>query len=230
MVLVSAVMSLVMLREVNRRQRQFNADVAHELRTPLTALRGTIEAMLDGVWLPTTERLRSCTEEIGRLTKLVEDLSLLTDIEWEYVTLRKTDFDLADLLRATSEPFRAAARQKGLALVLDTQSQVVRGDYDRLGQVFANLLSNAIKYTDTGTVTVGNTGREVTVGDTGMGIPAEALPQVFDRFFRTDASRARRTGGAGIGLAIAAALVKAHGGSISAESEVEKGSVFRVRL
>ncbi|MDR3284018.1 MAG: cell wall metabolism sensor histidine kinase WalK [Treponema sp.] len=229
-VLISAALSLVMLREVNRRQRQFNTDVAHELRTPLTSLRGTLEALLDGVWEPTPERLASCHEEIGRLTKLVEDLSLLTNIEWEYIKLNKTDFDLADLLKETASRFQAAALQKGLALELDVQSQAIRADYDRLGQVFSNILSNAIKYTDAGSVTIRNAGKEVFVADTGMGIPPDALPHIFERFYRSDGSRARSTGGSGIGLTIAAALVKAHGGAIHAESETGKGSVFRVRF
>jgi signal transduction histidine kinase len=229
-VIISAVLSMVMLKEENRRQRQFNTDVAHELRTPLTSLRGTLEAMLDGVWEATPERIASCNDEVGRMSTLVEDLSLLTNIEWEAVALHKTSFDLAGLLKATAARFQAAAGQKGLSLNLELETQPLYGDYDRLGQVFGNILSNAIKYTDSGAVTIRNTGREVTIADTGIGINAACLPHIFERFYRTDASRARSTGGSGIGLTIAAALVKAQGGAISAESTPGQGSVFRVKV
>jgi signal transduction histidine kinase len=229
-IVISVLLASLVLEEADKRLRQLSADVAHELRTPLTSLRGTLEALLDGVWEPTPERLASCNEEAGRLTKLVEDLSLLTDIEWEYIKLYKTDFDLADLLKDTAARFQAAALQKGLALELETRPQTIHADYDRLGQVFVNILSNAIKYTDSGGIMVSNNGKEVSIADTGIGIPAAALPRVFERFYRSDTSRARATGGSGIGLTIAAALVKAHGGALSAESVAGKGSVFRVRL
>jgi signal transduction histidine kinase len=229
-VLISAALSLVMLKEVNRRQRQFNTDVAHELRTPLTSLRGTLEALQDGVWQPTPDRLASCGEEVTRLTALVEVLSLLTNIEWEYVKLNKTSFDLAELLKAVCKQFSAAAAQKGISLKLELQTQTVYSDYDRLRQVFVNILSNAIKYTDVGGVIVSNNGKDISIADTGIGIAAEALPHIFERFYRTDVSRARATGGSGIGLTIASALIKAHGGTIVAESEPGKGSVFRVKV
>ncbi|MDR1899028.1 MAG: HAMP domain-containing histidine kinase [Treponema sp.] len=222
------------LAEGERRQKQLSSDVAHELRTPLTCLQGNIEAMIDGVWEPTEERLESCHEEIIRLARLVEDLGLLTSLEWEKITLEKTNFDLAKLLRAAADQFLPAAREKGIGMRLDLAPCPVTADYDRMKQVFINLLSNALKYTDTGTITLraapSEGGCEVTVSDTGIGIGAEELPHIFDRFYRSDKSRNRGTGGAGIGLAIAAAIMKTHGGTISAESEAGRGSVFRVTL
>jgi signal transduction histidine kinase len=226
------------LEEGEERQRRLTADVAHELRTPLTCLQAAVEAMIDGVWEPTAERLAGCHEEILRLTSLVEDIRLLTSLEWENLALDKSDFDLEKMLRQTAEQFLPAAGEKGIAITLDLEGGVIRADYGRLKQVFINLLSNAVKYTDRGSVTVASRRRdlgggreprwELTVADTGIGIPPEDLPHVFERFYRSDKSRNRHTGGSGIGLAIAAAIIKAHGGEISAESADCGGSLFRV--
>jgi signal transduction histidine kinase len=179
--------------------------------------------------------------------------------------LHKTEFDLAKLLRITAEQFRAAADEKGIEIKLNLMESPITADYDRLKQVFINLLSNAVKYTDRGciSITIGEaacpgrpggrdldlTGRAgpkippagcwaVTIADTGMGIPESDLPHIFERFYRSDKSRSRSTGGAGIGLTIAAAIVQAHGGTITAESGADgtagtnpsTGTTFRVIL
>jgi signal transduction histidine kinase len=241
------------LEEGERRQKQLSADIAHELRTPLTCLQGNIEAMIDGVWEPDRERLESCHEEVLRLTRLVEDLNTLKGLEWETVTLNRTGFDLAALLRLVIEQFGPAAREKGITMTLKfpapeagagEPSFRVNADYDRLKQVFINLLSNAVKYTDSGSITVsiersergkrteggkGGISWDVVVADTGIGIRDEDLPYIFERFYRSDKSRNRGSGGAGIGLSIAAAIVSAHGGTISTESGTP-GAVFRVSL
>jgi signal transduction histidine kinase len=236
------------LEEGERRQKQLSADIAHELRTPLTCLQGNMEAMIDGVYKPGREQLKSCHEEIIRLTRLVEDLHTLTGLEWETVELNKTCFDLADLVRAAAGQFRAAAEEKGIVLNLNLEASPVHADYDRLKQVLMNLFSNAVKYTDRGSINAvikksgPGSGRldgggpgpddgalELIITETGIGIPADDLPHVFERFYRTDKSRSRSTGGAGIGLAIAAAIVQAHGGKISAESS-GAGTTFRVQL
>ncbi|GHU72253.1 sensor histidine kinase [Spirochaetia bacterium] len=230
------------LEEAERRQKQLTSDIAHELRTPLTCLQGGIEAMIDGVYKPDREHLESCLEETIRLAGLVQDLNTLTTLEWETgtmapaITLNKTEFDLGSLLRITAEQFKAAVIEKGIEIKLDLMESPVNADYDRLKQVFINLLSNAVKYTDRGSVTVSVKGAadpgaqwEVSIADTGIGIPETDLPHVFERFYRSDKSRNRSTGGAGIGLTIAAAIVHAHGGDIQAES-AETGSVFKVTL
>jgi signal transduction histidine kinase len=204
-----------------------------------------MEAMIDGVYKPGREQLKSCHEEIMRLTRLIEDLHTLTGLEWETVELNKTCFDLADLVRAAAGQFRAAAEEKGIVLNLNLEASPVHADYDRLKQVLINLFSNAVKYTDRGSISAvitksgrpgpddgggpGPGGPELIITDTGIGIPADDLPHVFERFYRTDKSRSRSTGGAGIGLAIAAAIVQAHGGKISAESG-GAGTTFRVQL
>jgi signal transduction histidine kinase len=222
------------LEEGQRRQKQLTQDIAHELRTPLTCLQGTMEAMIDGVYEPDRNRLEDCREEVLRLAKLVEDLNTLTSLEWEGLTLNKTDFDLAKLIRSAAGSFISAARDKGIELRLELKECPVSADYDRLRQVFINLLSNAVMYTDEGEITVrieeGKKGPEVTVSDTGIGIAREELPRIFERLYRTDKSRNRNSGGIGIGLTIAAAIVRAHGGNICAESSPGRGSVFRVSL
>ena len=226
------------LEEGERRQKQFTADIAHELRTPLTCLQGNIEAMIDGVYAPDTEHLESCREEILRLATLIQDLSTLTSLEWDAIVLHQSEFRLEKLLEAVAEQFRPEAREKGITLSLEIPGggeavPPITADYDRLKQVFINLLSNAVKYTDQGGVTITLSDGEVSVADTGMGIPTEDLPHIFERFYRSDKSRSRDSGGAGIGLSIAAAIVRAHGGTISAAGGAESGaggSVFRVRL
>ena len=189
-------------------------------------------------------------------------MNTLTSLEWETISLNKTQFDLAKLLHVTAGQFSTAAREKGIALEMHLIEASVNADWDRLKQVFINLLSNAVKYTDQGTVTISiNHEREiphlsstlpqsgkacstrpsgdaprnspltwiVTIADTGIGIPKEDIPHIFERLYRSDKSRSRSTGGAGIGLAIAAAIIRAHNGAITAESSAA-GSVFRIWL
>ncbi|MFP3041990.1 HAMP domain-containing histidine kinase [Treponema primitia] len=223
------------LENGERWQKQLTADIAHELRTPLTCLQGNMEAMIDGVWEPTAERLSSAYEEISRLNKLVEDLNRLSILEQKNLILHKTECDLTKLAGAAVERFRPAALEKGIEIKLLSPAVItVNADYDRLTQVFTNLISNALKYTDLGsiTVTLSETQQycEVSVADTGIGMEADELPHIFERFYRSDKSRNRNTGGAGIGLSIVQTIVNAHGGQIQAESRTGKGSVFMVRL
>ncbi|MDR1655761.1 MAG: HAMP domain-containing histidine kinase [Treponema sp.] len=221
------------LDESERRQKQLTSDIAHELRTPLTCLQGNIEAMIDGVWKADGERLASCHEEVIRLGKLVEDLNILTSLEWNDIVLDRTDFDLAALLNAAAGQFTQAAAEKDIAVNLHLAESPINADYNRLKQVFINILSNAVKYTDGGSITVsvkkGEKNWDVSIADTGIGMAENETPHVFERFYRSDKSRSRSTGGAGIGLTIASAIVRAHGGSIGLESS-EAGSTFTVRL
>jgi signal transduction histidine kinase len=219
-------------------QKKLSADIAHELRTPLTNLQGGLEAMMDGVFEPTAARLASCHEEVRRLAKLVEDISCLSLLERDTLLLHRGEFDVSKLLASAAEQFSRVAEAKGLAFSLDTPPVpiIINADYDRLMQVFINLISNAVKYTDKGSITVravplsSNGYRcEVSVTDTGIGILPQDLERVFGRFYRTDASRSRGSGGAGIGLSIAQAIVAAHNGKIWAEGG-ETGTVFRVRV
>jgi signal transduction histidine kinase len=228
------------LENGERWQKQLTADIAHELRTPLTCLLGNMEAMMDGLWEPTAERLSSSYEEILRLNKLVEDLSLLSILEQKNIILHKTEFDLAKLAASVTERFLPAAREKGLSLAVEAQGAViVNADYDRLTQVFTNLIANALRYTDRGGVAVTITETqdccEAAVADTGVGLEEDETERVFERFYRSDKSRGRAGtdapgSGAGIGLSIAQAIAAAHGGRIGAERRSGGGSVFTLRL
>jgi signal transduction histidine kinase len=230
----------VELEEGERRQKQLTADIAHELRTPLTCLQGNIEAMIDGVYKADREHLENCHEEIVRLTNLVQDVNTLTNLEWKNIALNKSEFDLSKLLQTVAEQFNNAVTEKGIALNLNLKECSIIADYSRLKQVFINLLSNAVKYTDFGNITISikedaesrttPSRWEISIADTGIGIPEEDLSRVFERFYRSDKSRSRNTGGLGLGLTIAAAVVAAHGGTIEVVSNSTCGSVFRVRL
>ena len=224
------------LQTQDRLRRAMTGDIAHELRTPLSNIRGYLEAMEEGVVDPTPELIASLHEEAVLLQRLVDELQDLALAEADELRIASEPTDLEVLLERTVQAHRAKAAAAGMTLALDAAPGVTaKVDPGRIRQVIGNLLDNAIRHTDPGgTVSVrlteGGDHLEITVADTGAGIPAEHLPHVFDRFYRADVSRSRDTGGSGLGLAIAAELVRLHGGSISVESEVGEGSVFRVRL
>ena len=216
-------------------RKRLTADVAHELRTPLTTLQSMIEAMLDGVWTVDEARLNSLREEILRLNKLVDELGMLSRYESEAMMLDAESFDLAELSAKTVRNFEGIARQKGVTLTSSGTAAPVFADRDKIGQVLINLLNNALKFTlSGGTISVETSDQGdrsiLRVRDTGCGIAPEHLPFIFERFYRADPSRARETGGSGIGLAIALAIAKAHGGEILVESTVGEGSTFTLIL
>ena len=223
------------LESQERLRKRLTADVAHELRTPLTTLQSTVEAMLDGVWSADETHLSSLREEILRLNKLVGELGALSTYDSESLRLQLTSFDLAELCRETIQRFETDARQKGIVLTCSGEMTLVSADRDKIGQVVINLLHNAMKFTPAGgRISVETNASEdramLSVRDTGCGIAAEDLPYVFERFYRADPSRARETGGSGIGLAITLAIAKAHGGALKVESTVGKGSAFTLIL
>lgn len=216
-------------------RKRMTADVAHELRTPLANLQSSLEAMIDGVWDADTARLESCHEEVLRIGCLIGDLEKLERAEAENASLTVRQIDVTDLARNILKGFEAEYQKKGVALHLSGEKQTAGADREKLGQVISNLLSNALKYTPSGgsvTLAINGTDRsvEITVRDTGIGIPKEDIPLVFERFYRADSSRNRLTGGCGLGLAIAKAIVESHHGTITAESQPGVGSVFNVCL
>lgn len=223
------------LQEQERLRKRLTADLAHELRTPLAAVGAHLEAMLEGIWEPTPDRLRSCHEEVIRLGKLAADLERLARVEGEDLTLRKAPVDLTCAARTVCAALEPEWKGKNLTLTVEGESVTVPADGDRIAQVITNLLSNAIKYTpEQGHIRVSVTHSEqegiLAVEDDGIGIPEEELPLIFERFYRTDRSRSRSTGGAGIGLAIVRSIVTAHGGTVRAEHRDGKGSRFVVTI
>lgn len=209
--------------------------MAHELRTPLTAISAHLEAMISGLWEPTPKRLSACYEEVGRLSHLINDLQRLSQIEGENLKLHRTPEDLLKIAALATETMEGEALKKKLTLTVKGEPSLIEVDRERILQVVINLLSNAIKYTGEGghiTLEILDTPEEsiLQVTDDGIGIPQEEIPLIFERFYRTDKSRSRKTGGAGIGLTIVKSIVSAHGGTITAESEVDKGSTFTVIL
>jgi len=217
--------------------RRFTADAAHELKTPVAAIRSEAEvALLSPRSAEDYERaLRSVVEEASRLGHLSERLLALSR-EDAGAAVEPRPVRLDTVVHEAADGARDSARRAGLQLrVGELPAVVVDGDAVSLRQVFDNLLDNAVKYTPAGGgVTVrghcADGWAAIEVADTGMGIPADSLPRVFDRFFRADPSRSRRTGGAGLGLSIAKAVAERHGGAVEVESRAGGGSTFRVTL
>jgi heavy metal sensor kinase len=218
--------------------RRFVADASHELRTPLTVLRGEIESLVQEAELPSDwrERLGSTLEEVERLARIVEGLFAISRLDAGEAQAEWVRFDLAQLAASTADQMYLLAEDKHIGLTCAaSQGAWVTGDRSRLRQVVVNLLDNAIKYTPEGgavTVTVkaldSNAVLEVT--DNGVGIPPEALPRIFDRFYRVDKARSRELGGAGLGLSIVKSICAAHHGRVEASSAPGQGSRFRVEL
>lgn len=219
------------------RKTQFVSDVSHELRTPLTAIRGAAETLLDGdVAHDDQERfLSTIAMESERLSRLANDLLTLQRIEGATGELPLSHVDLrvaADRAAAMLEPL---IEDRDVTLRIDGTAPVVLGDVDRLQQVLVNLVDNASRMVGEGghvDVDLSHDDRwsVVTVRDDGPGIPEHDLPRLFDRFYRSDSSRTRTSGGAGLGLAIVRAIVTAHGGTITAENIESGGAKMSVRL
>lgn len=216
-------------------RRRLTSDVAHELRTPITNVLLQLEALIEGVWEPTQERLQSCYDELGRLSSLVSELEKLRQIENENMALEKEEVNLLELSQAVRKAFEPELERRELICSTEGGPAVVWGDQKRLHQVIYNLVSNAIKYSAKGGhISIRVCDREEAVEwiveDEGCGISEKDLPFIFERFYRTDYSRNRKTGGAGIGLTIVKAIVLAHRGKITVESKEGCGSRFTVIL
>ncbi len=213
------------------------ADIAHELRTPLSILQGNIEAMLDGVLEANTDNLTSSHQETMLLTRLVDDLRTLSLAEGGRLRFQPRDTDLRSLSLQVIDGFQTQLASKNISVALEAPNDLPQAwvDPDRTAQVIRNLLSNAFHYTPEGgnitiRLTCDSDGITVSVIDTGVGIPSEDLPHVFDRFYRVDRSRTRSTGGSGLGLAIVKQLVEAQDGRVWADSAKGKGSTFAFRV
>ena len=214
-------------------RRTMVRDVAHELRTPLTILRGSLEELVDGLAEPTPDRLASLNEEVLRLGRVVEDLDALAAADTASMHLRVEPVDLAEVAAAAVDSVAGQAADAGLELQRFLDPAPAVGDPGRLHQVVLNLLTNAVKFTPAGGRVEVRTGAHngsvrVEVTDTGVGIPPDELPHVFDRFWRGAAVEG--LSGSGVGLAVVDELVHAHGGTVTVESPADGGARFVVSL
>jgi two-component system phosphate regulon sensor histidine kinase PhoR len=242
------------MKRLERMRRDFVANVSHELRTPLAAIGGYAETLLGGA-LDDPQRARRFLSIIERHTvrlgRLVDDLLNLSDLELGRTELRRVALQADDIVEASFEVLRNKAVQAGISLTLDLAPDTLPldGDEDRLEQALVNLVDNAIKYTPRGgqvtvsarmveaartqegaTVVSPDGFVEIAVSDTGIGVPAEDLPRLTERFYRVDKARSRELGGTGLGLAIVKHVVQAHGGWMRIESELGKGTTVRLCL
>ncbi len=237
--IILAVHNWTIVHRLANMQQDFVANVSHELRTPLTSIRMAAESLQMGAMA--NDKMRSkfasnIQREAERLTRLVNELLVVANLHGRPI-LHVTDFVLLDLAQeviSTLEP-HADLNHVNLPLIVRGELPKVKWDRDRIHQVLINLVDNAIKFTPaSGTVTLElepkNAGIEIKVTDTGIGIPEIDRPRIFDRFYRVDKSRSRVTGGVGLGLSIVKDIIVAHKGTINVESEINKGTVFVIRL
>lgn len=222
--------------EQNRTARQrWMADIAHELRTPVAVMKGEIEAIADGVRSADAHTTASLIEEVDQLARMVDDLQALALADTGALDLRKEALDLSDIAGQAADSFRPRLEERGIRLetALDDEVCVV-GDAQRLRQLMHNLLENSLRYTEEGgTVRLGvsaETTASLRIEDSGPGVDDGQLLRLFDRFYRAEGSRARATGGSGLGLSICRTIVKAHGGELVAEHSDLGGLAIQAQL
>jgi two-component system phosphate regulon sensor histidine kinase PhoR len=228
------------LKELEIIRQDFVANVSHELRTPLTTIKGYAETLLEGALKEEVafQFVQVIKRHTDRLTKIVEDLLMLSKIESKEFQLKIEFISLADFINEVIDFVKEAAEKKEISISQSkiTSSQAVGADRNYLEQIFINLLDNAIKYThEGGKVTISaieKDKREIqfSIEDDGMGIPREDIPRIFERFYRVDKGRSQELGGTGLGLSIVKHLVQAHGGRVWVESQLGEGSTFYFTL
>ena len=226
-------------KRVEAIKRDFVANVSHELRTPLASIKGYSETLLDGGIEKSrqSEFLRVIDRHATRMSRIIDDLLILSKLESHTMPIITTPVDIKELLASTRKGFEKQARDKGIRLTSGIPYGLpgVSGDRDRLEQVVANLLDNAIKYTPSGgevhiSATAEGSTVRVDVKDTGIGIPEEDMPRIFERFYRVDKARSRELGGTGLGLAIVKHIVHGHNGRLHVESTPGVGSTFSIMI
>lgn len=216
-------------------RKEFVANVSHELRTPLTNIKGYTETLIDAgedIDAETRDRFLDIVyNEADRMTRMVKDLLTLTKLDYDRADDEPGDVDIASVARSVATSMDIEARKQGVTIscLVPADLPHIRGDRDRIQQVVMNIVSNAVKYNQRGgrvDITGGQRGGNifVTVSDTGLGIPEEDLPRIFERFYRVDKARSREKGGTGLGLAIAKEIIETYGGSISVRSQEGRGT------
>jgi two-component system phosphate regulon sensor histidine kinase PhoR len=224
------------LRDLERVKRDFVVNLSHELRTPLTSIKGYLETMEQDPSGRQGDYLEIIKRNADRLGLIVEDLMRLSELEDSQTRLNPERTDLRQLLDSVIPAFVHRIKEKGLALEINAGDQPlwVMADAFKLEQVLVNLIDNAVKYTERGAIKVSlrkdEGGVVIEVADTGIGIPREHLPRIFERFYVVDKSRSRKVGGTGLGLAIVKHIVLLHNGSIDVESTPGLGAKFTIAL
>ncbi len=228
------------LKKLEKIRKDFVANASHELRTPLTSIKGYVEALQDGAINDSEQArdfLRTIARQADRMSNIISDLLLLSELEAEDFKLKTSRFSLQELIKEVVQQFIRKAEQKVLILQTDFEKDIdkVTAEREKILQVLANLVDNAIKFTpDGGKITLGTSRNEaeviVFVKDTGIGIPSTDIPRIFERFYTVDKARSRELGGTGLGLSIVKHIVEAHGGKVWVESELNKGSTFYFSL
>jgi two-component system phosphate regulon sensor histidine kinase PhoR len=224
------------MKNVEKVKKDFVVNLSHELRTPLTAIKGFLETLQDEVTVEGQYYLGIVMRHTDRLTNIVKDLLVLSELEDTATGLCLDRIDLKQLIQDTLHVLEPRARQKNLELVFDPPAGdlVIEGDRFKLEQVFINLIDNALKYTEKGGVKIrarsDGPSAVITVEDTGVGIPDEHLPRIFERFYVVDKSRSKKVGGTGLGLSIVKHIVLSHGGSVEAESQPCEGTRFTLTI
>ncbi|MBC2463024.1 HAMP domain-containing histidine kinase [Clostridium saccharobutylicum] len=217
-------------------RKRLTSDMAHELRTPLTTLKTHVEAFIDGIWEPTNERFETFYNEIDRLTKMVNNLRYLAKFEQININLNKSKVNLSNELGKVVDTYEPLYIKKNYELTSIITPEIKANiDIDKFKQIMNNLLSNSYKHLrSNGKVKVvlkkENNSIIIKIIDNGIGIPDKDIPYIFERFYRSDLSRNKNTGGSGIGLTITKAFVEAHGGKIYLESTVNKGTTFTLEF
>lgn len=233
--LVGSVNNLANTLEIQQEiKKRMASDYAHEFRTPLTSLQINMEGMIDQVLEINNERLEGCLDEILRLSRMVSDIDKIVELENDSLILNREIFDVSALIKTIVRSFEGEAKQKNIEFQFHEKECNVLADKDKISQVFVNLISNAVKYTDSGTISINleETDEKLTIKikDTGIGISQEDAPHIFEYLYRADESRARKTGGSGIGLSIVRSIVSAHGGKINVSSSLGSGTEFIIEL
>ena len=223
------------LQHQQKIRNRLSSDIAHEIRTPLTTLKGNIEAMIDGVWEISEERLYRCYEEVSRITRLIGEIDRINELESQESQLQKTTFDLTELAQQIVDNFQPMLVENKLNCSASGDRVFISADRDKIHQVLTNLLANAIKFTPSGgridlyvSQSKGTTSFRII--DNGQGIPPDEVGQIFERFYMAEPSRNSKLGGQGIGLSIVKGIVNAHQGTISVDSIYGKGTTFTINL
>jgi signal transduction histidine kinase len=224
------------MKRLYEKQRQFFADITHEIRNPLHTIAGSLEMLQMDKLTPEQREhyIRTASRQTDRINRLFKDLVTLQRYDSDSYFIEEQTFDICEVIRHVVDHYRMEAKRKGLELKYEQGSRFVEGDPNKIEQVIENLVSNALKYTNEGgvhiQVTENERGVRVCVADTGIGISAEHLSRLFDRFYRTDKARSRDQGGTGLGLAVVKSILSAHGSDIEVDSAPGEGARFSFRL